>query len=252
MKIFAIADPHLSQATPGKAMDVFGEEWRDHPQRIEERWRARVAPDDLVLVAGDISWAMRLEQARPDLELLAALPGRKVLVRGNHDYWWSSATKVRRALPAGMLAVHDDAILVDGVAVAGARLWDDLEIRYGQLRLRRPRGALASNFQLMDVDSAEQIFQRELGRLQRALGRLDPAATLRVALVHFPPLAPDLAPSRASALLEAARVDHCVFGHLHGLDPVRVNPLYGERSGVRYWLTACDYLDFDPVEIAEL
>jgi predicted phosphohydrolase len=242
----------LSLATPDKSMELFGPAWADHPERMQLRWRERVTDQDLVLVPGDISWAMRLEQALPDLELLADLPGRKVLVRGNHDYWWGSVSKVRHALPAGMYAVHNDALSIDGVTVAGTRLWDDLEIRFGSLELREPKGSTATVYQPEDSERTERIFQRELGRLRLALERLDPGARLRIAVVHYPPLGPQLEPTRASEILEAAAVDHCVFGHLHGLAPMASKPLYGERNGIRYWLTSCDYLDFEPVQIAEL
>src|SRR5882672_9439245 len=102
MRVFALSDPHLSFGTPGKTMDRFGPQWVDHPAKIERAWRERVGERDLVLVPGDISWAMGLEQARPDLEFLARLPGIKILGKGNHDYWWSSISKLRHALPPGM------------------------------------------------------------------------------------------------------------------------------------------------------
>src|SRR5690606_24767146 len=98
MRLFAIADPHLSRAQP-KPMDVFGGNWEGHPQAFFDGWRETVGENDIVLVPGDVSWAMRLEDALLDLEDIAALPGRKVLLRGNHDYWWPTISKLRRALP---------------------------------------------------------------------------------------------------------------------------------------------------------
>ncbi|MEM7166702.1 MAG: metallophosphoesterase, partial [Planctomycetota bacterium] len=113
VKIFALSDPHLALGTPGKTMDVFGDHWREHHRTIEREWKQIVTDDDLVLVPGDISWAMKVPGAQPDLNFLGRLPGRKVLLKGNHDYWWASANKVRKAVPDGMYVVHGDAIAID-------------------------------------------------------------------------------------------------------------------------------------------
>ncbi|MEY4529884.1 MAG: hypothetical protein RLZZ156_605, partial [Deinococcota bacterium] len=93
-RLLAIADPHLS-SVHGKSMSIFGGNWQGHPQAFFDRWLETVHPDDTVLIAGDISWGMRLEEALPDLEMIAALPGKKIITRGNHDYWWGSISKVR-------------------------------------------------------------------------------------------------------------------------------------------------------------
>ena len=118
MGLYAIGDLHL----PGgqeKPMDIFGDHWEDHFSRISQDWRTRVKADDTVLIPGDISWAMQLAAARPDLEAIGALPGRKVILRGNHDYWWSGITQVREALPQGMFALQNDALMLDD-CVAGS------------------------------------------------------------------------------------------------------------------------------------
>jgi predicted phosphohydrolase len=250
VRVFAISDPHLALGRPDKSMRVFGEVWATHPDAMAERWRARVGEDDLVVVAGDISWAMRLDQAAADLEFLAALPGRKVMVRGNHDYWWSAISKVRAALPAGMMVVHNDAVSIDGVAVGGVRLWDDPEVDLSGLEWRAGYWDDTDELVAEDPVRTEKLLARDLGRLERSLAGLDPDAVLRIAAVHYPPVGPGLEPTRASAVLTAAGVHHCVFGHLHGVDPARHDPCLGELDGVRYWLTSCDFLDFDPVQIA--
>lgn len=118
MRVFAIADPHLSSAHP-KPMTVFGDTWAGHPEAFFRGWRRTVADDDLVLVPGDISWAMSLEDALGDLRAIAALPGRKVLLRGNHDYWWPSVSKLRAALPEGMYALQNDALRFGGSSSRG-------------------------------------------------------------------------------------------------------------------------------------
>ena len=121
MAVYAIADLHLPARQ--KPMDIFGEHWKDHFQRISEDWLGRVKPEDLVLLPGDLSWAMRLEEALEDLGSIGALPGTKLLLRGNHDYWWSSIGRVRRALPEGMFALQNDSMLIGGRLYAGSRGW---------------------------------------------------------------------------------------------------------------------------------
>ena len=120
MQIYAIADLHLS-LTSEKPMDVFGEAWRGHAEKLERNWRERVQADDLVLVPGDISWAMQLSAALPDLSFIGNLPGKKILLKGNHDYWWSAIGRVRSVLPAGMRAIQNDSIAEDGIGICGTR-----------------------------------------------------------------------------------------------------------------------------------
>ena len=122
MAVFAIGDLHL----PGhqqKPMDVFGSHWDRHFETISENWRRLIAPEDIVLIPGDISWAMQLAQAVDDLNDIAALPGRKLLLRGNHDYWWSSLAKIKAVLPAGMTVIQNDAATMDGHVFCGTRGW---------------------------------------------------------------------------------------------------------------------------------
>ena len=123
MRVFAIADLHLSKANP-KPMDVFGENWAGHPDLIFKHWQESVTDDDLVLIAGDISWAMNLYDAMLDLESIHKMPGKKVILRGNHDYWWSAIGKLRKVLPKSIVALQNDAHLVGDVVIAGTRGWN--------------------------------------------------------------------------------------------------------------------------------
>ena len=104
-------------------MWIFGEHWREHERKIAENWRALARPEDLLIIAGDISWAMRLEEARPDLEYIAGLPGRKIIIKGNHDYWWSSKKKVKEIAGPTIEVLQADSVVIDGVAIAGTRGW---------------------------------------------------------------------------------------------------------------------------------
>jgi len=228
MRLFAIADPHLSRAQP-KPMDVFGGNWEGHPQAFFDRWRETVGEGDLVLVPGDVSWAMRLEEALLDLADIAALPGRKVLLRGNHDYWWPSISKLRRVLPEGMYAVQNDALAVDGVVVAGTRGW----VCPGS------RGFTAED---------EKVYRREVERLSLSLQAARPReGRYRVVMLHFPPTNTRLEPSGFTRLIAEYAPDALVFGHVHGEEPVLTS-----LDGVAVHFVAADALGFRPRLIADL
>ncbi|MGE3964572.1 MAG: metallophosphoesterase [Planctomycetota bacterium] len=257
MRIFALSDPHLALGLPGKSMDVFGPQWENHHRTIERNWIETVGDGDLVLVAGDISWAMRLPDARPDLHFLGRLPGRKVLLKGNHDFWWSSATKVRAALPPSMVAVQADAVWVDDVLVAGARLWDLPDVSFGHLIDWKPTSAPKPPPTEAERDQDRKIFEREWVRLEASLAHMQTLALAReprsrIVLTHYPPCAADLPDCAATQLFERAGVDHVVFGHLHSVRTDLDPPPFGYRSGVGYHLTACDFIGFRPKLIAEV
>jgi len=124
MSIYAISDLHLS-LSGNKPMDIFGEAWRDHARRIAENWDSIVGPNDTVLLAGDHSWALKFEEAKPDLDYIAARPGRKILIRGNHDYWWrrEATNRMQRVLPESITLLHGHALVVENVGITGTRGW---------------------------------------------------------------------------------------------------------------------------------
>lgn len=230
MTIYAIADLHLSDGD--KPMDVFGAHWAGHFDRIREDWRARVREEDVVLLPGDLSWAMQLEDAMRHIEELAPLPGRKILVRGNHDYWWSSIGRLRERLPRGMYALQNDALLMDGALFAGTRGW----VLPGE-------GS--------DADDA-RIFARETLRLEmslRAARAISQEAPL-YAMIHYPPLSGACRDTAFTRLLERYRVRCAVYGHLHG--PALRQAFSGPHNGVKYRLVSCDGLDFQLAEVDRL
>ncbi len=247
MSIWTIADLHLSFGVPNKKMDVFGPRWHDHARRLRENWSRLIAPEDLVLIAGDISWAKLLEEVRPDLDWIHALPGTKVMIQGNHDYWWSSLKKVRSILPSSIHVIQNDAFHWKDISIAGTRLWDTPEYTFDSVieSTETPEGIA----RLVDHPSTddEKVFNRELQRLELSLQALNQQARLRVVMTHYPPIGPDLAPSRTSALLEKYNVNLCLFGHIHSVIPNAL-PM-GEKNGIRYLLTACDYLNCVPLKI---
>lgn len=244
MAVWAIADLHLAFGVPEKSMDIFGPEWVNYAEKIKSHWVAAVAEDDLVLIPGDICWAKRLEEARVDLEWIDALPGSKILIKGNHDYWWGSLSKVNQILPKSIQAIQNNAISFGPFSIGGARLWDTEEYAFdAYIEMRQTPASTKQK----EVPDQEKIFKRELERLELSLKALDQKATSRIVMTHYPPISADLQPSQASALLEKYHVDICVFGHLHSLK--KGSQLFGEKNGVRYWLTACDWLDFKPLRI---
>jgi hypothetical protein len=235
MVVWALGDLHLPGGAD-KQMDVFGPHWSDHARRIADSWGSLVSGDDWVLVPGDISWAMRLPGATDDLRWLGMLPGRKLLLRGNHDYWWSSVSKVRAALPDGVWALQNDALDIGGPVVAGTRGW------------RLPGS------EDWDPDSDPRYVRRELERLRLSLdaaGELGAGAPGKplLAMTHYPPIQSGEA-TAFSGLLAERGVRLCVYGHLHcagdwpsGLD--------AEVDGVRYMLVSADYAGFRPRRVWE-
>jgi uncharacterized protein len=245
MSIWAIADLHLSFGVPNKEMSVFGEMWQDHAQKIATHWRERISPEDLVLIAGDISWAMHTEDALPDLQWIHDLPGTKVIIKGNHDYWWSSFNKVTKILPPSILAIQNSSLKWQNVSIAGARMWDTDEYAFNEYIAYNENPRAKNVLQAKEPD--QKIFLRELHRLELSLQSLHPDASVRIAMTHYPPISANLQPSVTSALLEKYHVDICVFGHLHSLKPGIA--LFGTKNGIQYHLTSCDFLNFCPIKI---
>lgn len=229
MRLFAISDLHLSYGSD-KPMDIFGDQWIGHGEKIQRAWDRDITDDDWVLVGGDTSWGLSLKDAQPDLDWLEARPGKKVLIKGNHCTWWASMAKVRKALGPSIHPLQNNAVKMDdGTVVVGTRLWD-------------PPGAPWAS------EKAAKIFEREIGRLKLSIeagAKLDGKRT--IALIHYPPRYSDGRTTEAVQLLEDAGVEVCVYGHLHGRD--HKHGFQGEAGGIRYYLTACDAIDFAPIEI---
>lgn len=230
MRVFALADLHLS-SSGDKPMDVFGAHWRDHARRMAAAWDGLVGEGDAVLCPGDLSWAVRLDDAAADLAWIGARPGIKVLGKGNHDYWWSSIARVREALPERCRALQNDAVDLGPVVVAGARGWD------------------VPGSEGFGPDD-EKIYRREVGRLEMSLEAARRLAGDRpiLAALHYPPFAPDGAATGFSELLEAGGAALCVYGHLHGAE-AHATVVEGGLRGVRYRCVAADYVGFEPVEV---
>jgi predicted phosphohydrolase len=249
MPIWAIADLHLSFGVPDKHMRVFGPQWENYTEKIEEAWRAAVSEEDLILIPGDISWAMRPQQAKPDLDWIGQLPGTKVFLKGNHDYWWTSLAKLAPFLPPSCHLIQNNSFTWKGASIAGTRLWDVPGLNFSSAIDYKS----AECVKLVEKDlskESEIIYARELSRLETSLKSMNPKATVRIAMTHYPPVGPQLQETEASRLLEKYKIQICVFGHLHNVKPEV--QLFGNLHGIDYFLTACDYLErFRPIKIAE-
>lgn len=227
MKIWGISDLHLSFSSD-KPMDIFGEHWRNHAEKMALNWDGMVADDDVVLCPGDLSWAMKLTEAQADLAWIGERPGLKILVKGNHDLWWNAIGKVRASIPGSCIALQNDCYDVGPLVIAGSRCW-----------------TAPGSYDYTEHD--EKIYLRELERLRLSLDKAKEIAEGRpiIAAIHYPPFTVKQENTKFADLLEQYPVKICVYGHLHGEKSFRY-AFEGERNGITYMMLSCDYLNFKP------
>lgn len=228
MGIFAIADLHLSFAS-NKPMDIFGLNWTDHAGQIRENWLRHIKEEDLVLIPGDISWALHLDEAAMDLKWLSELPGIKVILRGNHDYWWVTLRKMTMAYPE-LHFLQNNAFTYGDYVISGTRGW------------------LCPWDQGFNEEQDRKIYQRELIRLRLSLEEAKRTAKKIIALIHYPPCSAKQETSGFTELFEEYAVEMVLYGHIHNqFDSI----FEGVRNGVEYRLVSSDYLKFNPAGIRE-
>ena len=230
MKIFAISDLHISTNT-NKPMDVFGDSWVNYLDKIFADWSEKVSDEDLVLIGGDISWAMNIDAAKKDIALLSGLKGNKILIKGNHDFWWGGINKVREMLPEKMFALQNDCIRFDNVIVCGSRCW-----------------SVPGSPDFSEQD--QKIYLRETERLKLSFNSVKKIRNdddKVIALIHFPPFNVKRESSLFTDIFEENKVDAVVYGHLHGKD-VRSDKLI-LKNKIKYYLTSCDQVDNKLTEI---
>ncbi len=228
MALFAIADPHLSLGTD-KPMDVF-RGWDDYVSRLERNWRALVDPQDTVVVAGDISWGMSLEQSKADFTFLHNLPGRKLLLKGNHDYWWTTRRKMDAFFAENELdsltIIHNDAQPVEGrFAVCGTRGW----------------------FYDAEEDADKKVLAREIGRLHASVNAAKQTGLEPIVFLHYPPVFAGQVCEDMMNALHQQGIARCYYGHIHGAG-IR-SAFQGEWAGITMKLISCDAVAFTPVLI---
>lgn len=235
MSIYAIADTHLSlNEGVEKPMDIFGPEWENHAKKLQIEWEKLVSDDDVVIINGDISWALRLPEAMTDLDFIHNLPGKKVLVKGNHDLWWTSIKRLNK-LYEDIYFIQNDFYMVDNVAICGSRGW----VCPG-----------SEDFNGHD----RKIYERELIRLRMSLGSAELAGFgkkqkgIIIGVLHFPPTNDSLEDSGFTELFQEFGVKTVVYGHLHNSENHK-RGLQGIYKGVEYKLVAFDYVKGKPVKI---
>lgn len=242
--IYGISDLHLSlneyfcsegaEAAEHKPMEIFGEHWQRHARRIFENWNRTVTEDDVVLMPGDISWAMNLKDTVYDFDYLARLKGRIIICRGNHDYWWDTKAKILKVLPPNVTPLQHESILLGDVIVSASRGW------------------VCPGAKDYDADD-EKIYRRELIRLEMALkhGRQLAAEAGKPCehwvMLHYRPTNDNFEMSGFVELMQEYGVSRCFYGHLHG-NPC-YNVLQGQNYGIDFQLLSCDYLGFAPLKL---
>ena len=225
MKVFAISDLHLSTVCD-KPMDVFGKSWENYFEQICQDWNSKVSQDDVVILAGDFSWAMRFEQALPDFNLVAQLPGNKVILRGNHDYWWNTRRKMEDFFSENGFStlhiLHNNAFLVDGYSICGTRGWfyDDTQ------------------------SEPEKVLLREVQRLKTSIDAGRALGGEPIVFLHYPPITLQQRCKPILDLLEQEKIKTCFYAHLHG--SAAYSSYRGEFQGTHFELLSGDFLKFCP------
>lgn len=225
MKVFAISDLHLSGKCD-KPMDIFGAGWEGHLDKIKADWNDKVSDEDVVLLCGDTSWGTTLDEGVFDLCRLSDLKGRKVFIRGNHDYWWNGITKLRRAAPDDTFYfLQNDCIKFGNVVICGSRGW-----------------SCPGSADYTEHD--EKLYLREAERFRlgfRQVQTVREEGDVLLAMIHYPPMGLRLQPTLFTQLFEENKVDKVIFGHIHG---EAYFPFRTVRGGIEYILTSCDKVGF--------
>ena len=235
MALYVIADTHLSEAVP-KPMDVFGNRWRDYTSKLVSGWNAVVGENDTVVVPGDISWGLNLEEAGPDLKLISSLNGKKIIGKGNHDLWWQSEKKLKAFFEQegidNISLLHNNAHLVENIIVCGSRGW-----------FYDPKSA-------PDGTDFEKLSKREVIRAElsfKAAVALDPDGKYeKVAFFHFPPVCKDFVSHDLIGLMRSYCIERCYYGHLHNSYDIQRSFDY---EGIKMNIVSSDYLSFIPLKI---
>lgn len=227
MALFTISDFHLS-LNQVKPMNVFGANWLNHEDKIKENWLNTVTEEDTVLIPGDLSWSMKIDDGIEDLGWVHALPGKKIFVKGNHDYWWASYSKIS-ALYEDIKFIQNNHFEYGDYAICGTRGW-----------------ICPSNDSFTTHD--RKIYSREIGRLKLSLDSARKKGYEKIiVMLHYPPTNERFDTSGFVELINEYNVEKVIYGHLHG--PFNYKVLEGYIGDTEYILASCDYLDFMPKKI---
>lgn len=225
--IYGIGDLHLDYSGE-KPMDIFGANWLNHEEQIFNNWKALIKEDDLVLLPGDISWALKIDEAYQDLIRIDQLPGKKIITKGNHDYWWTGPKKLRELNLKTILFVQNDHYIHGNIGIGGTRGWIAQDVE---------------DF----TDQDKRVFKRELHRLDLSLASLGREVEKRIAMIHYPPFNIDNSPNEFVDMMLKHQVDICIYGHLHGEGHRFVKE--GNIKGIEFHCVSSDYINFKPKKI---
>ncbi len=223
MSIFVIGDLHLSFSTD-KPMDIFGDNWEEHYEKIKADWISKVKEEDLVLLTGDISWGMSLKEADEDFKWIDNLPGKKIIVKGNHDYWWTTLKKMND-LYKSIKFINNNFYEYNGIAICGSRGW-----------------LCPKDSEFTEHDT--KIYNREVNRMEMSIKAAKAAGMKEIIVImHYPPTNDKHEESKFTDLFLKEEIKNVFYGHLHTELSFEAG-IKGEFNGVHYYLTSCDYLDF--------
>ncbi|MCM1544881.1 MAG: metallophosphoesterase, partial [Ruminococcus sp.] len=224
MSLFAIGDTHLSFGT-NKPMNIF-RGWDDYEKRLEKNWRAIVNDNDIVVIAGDISWAMKIDEAVKDFTFLNSLPGKKIIMKGNHDYWWQTKKKL------------DEFIAVNG--------FDTIEIMFNNAFKAGNFSVCGSRGWFYDAEKSAdmKVLKREAGRLKLSIDCAKQLGGEPIVFLHYPPVTQTQVCDEIMNVLQNEQIQRCYYGHLHGESTL--NAFNGKRDNVEFRLISADYLGFCP------
>lgn len=227
MALYAISDLHLAFTTD-KPMDIFGEKWLKHDEKIRQSWINKITEEDTVLIAGDISWSMKSSDSKVDLDWINSLPGKKIISKGNHDYWWSGISKLNNMYDNTKF-LQNNFYTYGDYAICGSRGW----ILEGSDRF---------------TEKDKKIFDREIIRLRLSLDKAKEVGYEKfIVMIHYPPMNEKREDSAFTEIFKEYGVEKVIYGHLHG--PSLATAFNGEHEGINYIVTSCDYLNFDPIRI---
>ncbi len=230
MSLYAIGDLHFSTAV-NKPMNIFGDNWDNHEEKIIDSWKSQVKDDDIVLVVGDTSWGINMNEAEQDLDIIHKLPGKKIFVKGNHDYWWTTVTKLNK-LYENMSFLQNNFYSYKDYAICGTRGW-----------------ICPNDFKFTQED--EKIYKREAHRLKLSLDAAKKAGFKKIIVItHYPPTNDKLESSLFTDIYEQYCVEKVIYGHLHGKESFKMG-LEGIRNEVEYKLVSCDYTNFNIIKIMD-
>ncbi len=232
MSLYAIADLHLPLGID-KPMDIFGKAWENYVERLADNWQTVIKPDDTVVLPGDFSWATYLEQSLRDFEYLHKLNGRKILLKGNHDYWWTTMNKLHEFTAANGFSdidfLQNNCFMYEDIALCGTRGWIH---------------PAWDNFSAED----RKIFDREVLRLELSLNAAQNPREIYV-FTHYPPMSIAMEDNAFTDMMKKYPVTKCVYGHLHSAS--HRNAVEGVIDGIEYKLVSGDYVQFNPIKLCD-